>query len=353
MSQPAASFPARLLGDLGSACRGPAPDLARRLHELQLWVAEDLAWVKSELAAESNGTSIVDHGARHVLGLGGKYLRPTCVVLAARLGRGFGPRARDLAVAAELIHNATLLHDDVIDLGDSRRGAPTARIVYGNTASILAGDGLFVAALKRIRRAGSPALLDRALATIEEMIRAEAIQLTNRGRIRPSREDYFRVVEGKTASLFRWALFSGATVGGLPEPSCRALEGFGGHLGVSFQLVDDLLDLTGAAGTTGKGSFNDLTQGRMTYPILLALEREPSLAPTLEAIVGGTNGRAASDGHVARVLEVVASSGAFRDCLALARARSRDAVACLSILPDGAARQALVTTAKAMVCRRR
>ena len=140
MSQPATAFPVNLLDSLGLACRGRAgDDLTRRLRELREWIAEDMAWVKTELAAGPRGTSLVDQGERHLLGLGGKCLRPMCVVLAARLGSGFGPHARDLAVAAELIHNATLLHDDVIDVGERRRGAPTVRVVYGNTASVLAG----------------------------------------------------------------------------------------------------------------------------------------------------------------------------------------------------------------------
>jgi len=353
MSQPATAFPVELLDDLRSTCRGRAPEVARQLRELQLWIADDMAWVKTELGAAPHGTSIVDQGARHLLGLGGKYLRPMCVVLAAKLGRGFGPRVRDLAVAAELIHNATLLHDDVIDLGESRRGAPATRVVYGNTASILAGDSLLIAALKRIRRVDQPALLDRALQTIEQMISAEAIQLRNRGRVNPSREDYFNVVDGKTASLFRWALFSGGKVGELPDRSCQALERYGSHLGVCFQLIDDLLDLTGAAAITGKPLFNDLRQGRMTYPILLALERQPSLRPDLESILGLTDGQPLPDRLVTRLLASIADSGAFDDCLTLARGRSREAVACLGTLPDGAARQALVTTAKAMVCRRR
>ncbi|MFO0001365.1 MAG: polyprenyl synthetase family protein, partial [bacterium] len=113
-----------------------------------------------------------------------------CVALASRVGTGFSQTARDLAVAAELVHNATLLHDDVVDLGDRRRGAPAARVLYGNAASIYAGDWLLVEALMRVRRAGMPDLLDKALGVLAEMLAAEALQLARRGRVDTTLDDY-------------------------------------------------------------------------------------------------------------------------------------------------------------------
>src|SRR5262249_22155884 len=148
---------------------------------------------------------------------------PLCVALAARAGNGFGAAARQLAVAVELVHTATLLHDDVVDVGDTRRGAPAARVVYGNAASIFAGDWLLVEALRRVRAAAVPDALDRLLDIIEEMIMAESTQLDRRGVMVADRAAYFRVVEGKTASLFRWALWAGGRAGGLDERACRAL----------------------------------------------------------------------------------------------------------------------------------
>jgi len=353
MPMPASALPShQVIAQLGEVCsdRG-LHDLAARLTDLHTWIAADMKGFESELGAVERGASVVHRSAHHLLELGGKHLRPMCVALAAKLGDGFGPEARALAVAVELIHCATLLHDDVIDLGENRRGAPAARLVYGNAASIFAGDWLLVQALQRVQRAGLSGLLDRTLATIDEMIRAEAVQLANRGRLNTDRADYFHVVEGKTAALFRWAMFAGARAGGLDRDDCRALERFGMHLGVAFQMVDDLLDFGGDTKLTGKALFTDLREGKMTYPLILAVEREPSLAPILKQIVDGPEGEPAPDSLRRRVLDTLIATGAMRDCQDLARERASEAIACLSHLPAGGGRDALVTVAEATVHR--
>src|SRR6188768_4079984 len=164
-----------------SAARGAAP-LAERLGNLERWVRNDLVDFETELAVIPRGAKLVQKAAHHLLELSGKHLRPVCVALASRFGDGFTARARGLAVAVELVHSATLLHDDVVDLAERRRGAPAACVVYGNAASIFAGDWLLVAALRRIAAAGVEGLLDKMLAVIDEMIAAESVQLERRGK---------------------------------------------------------------------------------------------------------------------------------------------------------------------------
>src|SRR5215218_8852203 len=159
-----------------SGARG-AVDLRQRLAALGRWVRADLADFEAELATLPRGARVVHQAAHHLLDLRGKHLRPLCVALASRFGDGFTPRARGLAVAVELVHTATLLHDDVVDVAERRRGQPTAAVVYGNAASIFAGDWLLVAALRRISATGVDGLLDRMLAVIDEMILAESLQL--------------------------------------------------------------------------------------------------------------------------------------------------------------------------------
>ncbi len=331
---------------LNTVCRERGPhELATRLRDLMGWIADDMRGFEAGLAELERNGSVVNRSAHHLMEPGGKHLRPVCVALAAKLGSGFGPAARDLALAVELLHNATLLHDDVIDLGERRRGKLAARLVYGNAASVLAGDWLLVEALKRIRRSGHHELLARALETLDEMIAAEAIQLENRGRINLSREDYFRVVDGKTAALFRWAMLAGATAGGLPADQRVALERYGTHFGAAFQLVDDLLDVAGDARVTGKTAFSDLHEGKMTYPLLLALERDASIRRFVERLL-----RTPADEPLplrlrARVRRALVTSGSIRDCRALARRRAEDAIACLAPLPDGPGRAALATLA--------
>src|SRR5438046_1388925 len=140
-----------VLDRLAHVSRGHgAPALGDRLVTLGRWVAADLAGFETELDAIPRGSRVVHLAAHHLLDLRGKHLRPLCVALASRFGDGFTPRAKSLAVAVELVHSATLLHDDVVDLAERRRGQPAACVVYGNAASIFAGDWLLVAALRKI-----------------------------------------------------------------------------------------------------------------------------------------------------------------------------------------------------------
>ena len=206
----------------------------------------------------------------HLVEAGGKRLRPLLTLAAARLCGYDGPFHVHLAATVEFIHTATLLHDDVVDVADTRRGQPAARSLWGNAASIFAGDWLLVEALRRIRLAGDDRLLDRMLAIIEEMILAESLQLERRSQVVGDVADYFRVCEGKTAALFRWAMLAGARAGGCGGDAEAALERFGHELGVAFQVIDDCLDFEGDFTVTGKALFADLREGKLTYPLLVA-----------------------------------------------------------------------------------
>lgn len=334
-----------------TAVRGIDP-LAARIAGLRAWIAADLDEVEQSLAALDRGEDPVRRAGRHLLAQGGKRLRPMCVALAARAGSGFDRNARDLAVAAELVHDATLLHDDVVDLGDLRRGAPSARVVYGNAASIFAGDWLLVEALVRIRATGMDDMLDRALDVLKQMLAAESLQLALRGKIPGGTEDYFRVVEGKTASLFRWALRAGARAGGLDEPRCLALEDFGAKLGVAFQVMDDVLDVAGDGAVLGKEVFSDLREGKLTHPLMVAIERDAALRGVIAEICASESA-ALDPAALRRVTSALKETGAVEESVALARRLGGEAVAGLDVLPAGRARDALADVAAAMIQRRK
>lgn len=340
-----------LLGRLEGICaeRGLGA-LADRLGDLADFLGTDVASFELSLAQLPRDGRLVRRSASHLVELGGKRLRPMCLALAARVGSGFDARVLDLAVAIELVHTATLLHDDVVDVSDARRGAPTARVVYGNAASIFAGDWLLIEALRRVDRAGVPGLLEELFDTIEEMILAESLQLENRGRLATGRETYFRIVEGKTASVFRWAMRAGARAGGLGTREIEALERYGLHLGVAFQAVDDLLDLTGDSARTGKQLFTDLREGKMTYPLIVALEREPDLREPIAAMLASGEEVVAPE-LSAHVIASLRATRAVEDCLTLARERSAAAIAELRAFAPGRARAALETVAEAIVDR--
>ena len=325
--------------------------LGRRLDDLAGLVHADMASLERELALPA-GPRAVHAGSAHLLARGGKRLRPMCVALASRIGTGFDARGRALAVAVELVHNATLLHDDVVDLGDTRRGAPTTRAIFGNAVSIFAGDWLLVEALRRVRGANVPGTLERLLDVIDEMIQAESLQLERRGRLETGRETWMRVVEGKTAALFRWAMFAGGRAGGLEDREVSALEEYGVHLGVAFQASDDLLDLNGDQRATGKALFTDLREGKMTYPLILAMERDPEAEPLLRAVIAAEGSGEDEHARFAEIARLLERTGALDDCRTLAESHAARAVEALAPLPQGKPIEALVTVAEATIARR-
>jgi octaprenyl-diphosphate synthase len=329
------------LAQIGGA-RGSVA-LGDRLASLGRWVRADLDGFEAELAALPHGERLVHAAAHHLLDLRGKHLRPLCVALASRFGDGFTPRARSLAVAVELVHSATLLHDDVVDVAERRRGQPTACVVYGNAASIFAGDWLLVAALRRIAAAGVDGMLDRMLAVIDDMIVAESLQLERRGRVEADRADYFRIVEGKTAALFRWAMAAGARCAGLGAAAEASLDAYGLHLGVAFQAIDDELDLALVA-RTGKDPLADLREGKMTFPLVVALEREPALRARIELALAR---EVADVDQLEAIASVVRATGALIATRRLAEDHAARAIASLDALPVGSARDALETIALA------
>jgi octaprenyl-diphosphate synthase len=286
-----------------------------------------------------------------LLSLGGKRLRPICVALSSQVGRGFGAQARKLAVAVELVHSATLLHDDVVDDSDIRRGEPAPRTIYGNAASIFAGDWLLIEALRCVQEANVPGVLDRLLNIIEEMIFAESAQLEARGKIKSDRTLYFHVVEGKTASLFRWALYAGGKAGELSETACDALEGYGRHLGVAFQLVDDLLDWTGRLEATGKRLFGDIREGKITYPLIIALERDATLRPLLEQQLAGGGNAFISEAFGRKLLTSLEQTGGLHETRVLAKAQVAKARNFLSTFDSSRAIRGLETVAEVALLR--
>jgi octaprenyl-diphosphate synthase len=342
-----------VFGSLARACdaRGAA-SLTDRLTEISRWLEQDLADVERELAhIGKTGDTLAEKSARHLLDHGGKRLRPICVALASRMGAGFNDAARSFAIAVELVHNATLLHDDVVDLGDLRRGAPAARVIYGNAASIFGGDWLLVEALQRIQAAGFPGVMERMLGVIREMVIAETWQLERRGRASATAREYFDIARGKTASLFRWAMFAGARAGDASADVCAALEEYGTHLGLAFQIVDDVLDFDESGGA-GKTLFVDLREGKMTYPLIVAMQKSPELLPLLEQVSREEDVTLPPD-LAKRIAAIVSGTQAARISLDLAREMCREAAKCLSRLPAGRARDALENVALATPSRRK
>ncbi|MGE0711170.1 MAG: polyprenyl synthetase family protein [Planctomycetota bacterium] len=288
---PRRSPPAALQHLLGAAALHAPEGLRGKLDAVVSILGEDLLELEEGIEATASrlggpGAPPAGRAARHLLERPGKRVRPLCALLAARAGdRPLDPAVQAVAVAAELVHAATLLHDDVIDEGRERRGAAAARVVFSNSASVLAGDFLFADALSRVAEADDGALLRGLLGVISEMVEAEALQLARREQLDPDPVAYLAILRGKTGALFRWVLSAGGRLGGLTSEAQAALARAGDALGLAFQLTDDVLDLEGDPATTGKDALADLRQGKLTWPFLVALERDPGLRAELEALI--------------------------------------------------------------------
>jgi octaprenyl-diphosphate synthase len=330
-----------------AAENGPlAGRTVERLSALKLIAGEVVARVEAALPrAADGGPGLAARAARHLLQAGGKRVRPLLLVLAARAsGAGAGEPEEKLAAAAELVHAATLLHDDVLDDGRIRRGLPAARVLWGNAASVLGGDFLLVRALELTAASGIAGALDDLLTVIHDMIDGEALQLAHRGLADLDRDAYFGVVDGKTASLFAWCGRSGARLGGTPV---EALGAYGLHLGRAFQIVDDVLDVEGDPRALGKSVLGDLREGKLTLPVLYALEERPLLRARLQACVDE------DDGHpvALEVADAVVETGAARRARADAERETAAALASLQSLKDGLYAEALAMIAREL-CQR-
>jgi octaprenyl-diphosphate synthase len=341
-----ASITAEQLGEVAVVER-VGERAASRLVELRALFGADLEYVERELAeAAADGFRPATQSAAHLLQAGGKRVRPLCVLLSAACFHGGDPKAaRDLAVVAELVHLATLLHDDVIDDADTRRGEVAARRIWGNAVSVLAGDLLLTHALERTAAASPGDTMTELIATLRRLVDGEVIQLRGRVSVDASESVYFAIVEGKTASLFSWAARAGARTGGASPAHVDALGAFGRDLGVAFQLVDDALDYQGDPARTGKKLLGDLREGKVTLPLLVTLAARPELSRALDRAREGDEG-AAADLHAA----VVACRGAD---VARTRAQknTRAALASLDSLPPSPARDLLAALATELTSR--
>jgi octaprenyl-diphosphate synthase len=288
--------------------------------------------------------------AGHLIAGGGKRMRPMLTVAGAALCDYHGMRHHRLAAAVEFIHTATLLHDDVVDGSDLRRGKATANIVFGNPATVLVGDFLFSRAFELMVEDGSLKvlkILSHASAVIAE---GEVDQLTAQRKIETSEEHYLSIIGAKTAALFAAACKIGAVVAEKGDAAERALETYGRNLGIAFQLVDDAIDYDSEKAEMGKDKGDDFREGKMTLPVILAYARgdEAERRFWRDAIAGFCT----SDEDLAQAIALINQ----HDCVAATRDRARHyaqrAIDAIAHFPANAARAAMAEAAQFAVSRR-
>ena len=244
------------------------------LEPLSRLLAEDLLAVNRVILERmASRVELIPQLAGHLIASGGKRLRPMLTLASARLCGYQGQRHIPLAACVEFIHTATLLHDDVIDESNLRRGTATANVVWGNKASVLVGDFLFSRAFQVMVEDGSLEVL-RILSSASAIIaEGEVLQLVTQNDTTTSEDAYLEVISAKTAALFAAACRVGAVVADRPRAEMEALESYGRNLGIAFQLVDDALDYSARQAVLGKTVGDDFREGKITLPVLLAYRR--------------------------------------------------------------------------------
>jgi octaprenyl-diphosphate synthase len=287
--------------------------------------------------------------AEHLIAAGGKRLRPLLTVAADRLAGGRGDAALKLAAAVEFIHTATLLHDDVVDGSQLRRGKVAAHLIWGGSSSVLVGDFLFARAFELMVETGSLralGILAKASGVIAE---GEVMQLTRSHDLNLDQDTYIEIIRCKTAELFAAAAESGAVAAGADETKIAALRDYGLNLGLAFQLTDDALDYGGKTEDLGKNAGDDFREGKATLPLLIAIARcGPREVEFWQRVIGDLK---QTEADFKRARELIVGAGALEATLDLATDYAETAKAALEVFPDGEWRQALEALADFAVTR--
>ena len=324
-----------------------AVQLAKGIFDL---VREDLALVEQEIAAQNSAAiAPVCEISSYLREGGGKRLRPALLLLAAGASGYRGKSAIRLGAVVEMIHSATLIHDDVIDGADTRRGRPSANARWGNHMSVLAGDWLYMQSFEMALRERNFAVLDILIDLTQNMVEGELLQLTRLGQMNLNEAEATELAYRKTACLFSGCSRLGAVLGKQPKEVEDGLADYGRNAGLAFQLVDDLLDFTASPEKLGKPVLSDLKEGKVTLPLIFALQAQAE---------GRTHMGANGDGRrmVEKVLEerdfrsvrpeeitsLVRETGALERATLMAKEYVQRAKASLEVLPDTEYRRALL-----------
>jgi octaprenyl-diphosphate synthase len=296
----------------------PTPTLERVLKErVAGLVGEDLQEVEDEIRRELDSpVALIQEMGGYIAGAGGKRLRPMLLLLAARLAGARGPRVVRLACVVELLHTATLIHDDVVDQAPLRRGRPSLNAQWGDDASVLVGDHLYSKSFAMLVRDNDRAVMETLARSTVSMTEAEVFQLELKRRGVTSETDYVRIITHKTASFMSACCRIGALLGNAPPAQVEALTRYGLDVGVAFQLSDDSLDFVADQDRLGKAIGADLKEGKRTLPLIVMLERAtPAQA---ERVRGLLRSAAPSDAEVEEIRRLVLE----HDGVEYARARA-------------------------------
>jgi len=315
-------------------------------------VSDDMALVNKTISSNlDSDVALINQLGAYIVQAGGKRLRPVALLLAAKASDPEQSQTTSeqtlLAAIVEFIHTATLLHDDVVDESEMRRGRETANEVFGNAASVLVGDYLYSRSFQMMVEIGSMRVMEILSHTTNQIAEGEVMQLINCGSAETTEHQYMETIQSKTAILFEAATQLGAVITKQASPVEEAMAAYGLHLGTAFQLVDDILDYTAEAEAMGKNVGDDLAEGKPTLPLINAIERSSGQDKALlvDAI---TNARR---DNLSAVLTIIEKTGSLAYTARVAREQANMAQKALTAIPDSIFKDALMSLAEFSVKR--
>ncbi len=323
------------------------PSTIDRLTEL---VAHDMQRVNVTILSRTGSqVARIPEVANHLISSGGKRLRPMLTLAMAKLAGYSGDGHVKLAAAVEFMHTATLLHDDVVDESEMRRGKLAARMLWGNDASVLVGDFLLGQAFKMMVEVASLQALEILSSAAAVIAEGEVMQLGNVKNTATTEDEYLAVIRAKTAELFAAACEVGPTLATRPRDEQSACRSFGMNLGIAFQLVDDALDYGGTAAKLGKNVGDDFREGKITLPVVLSFRRgsESERAFWRRTLEQGE----ASDRDLDHAINLMTKHRALEDTIQRARHYGAIATDALALFPDSPMKEALEETVEFCICR--
>ncbi len=334
---------------LKSAEHANMHELPSPLEQLSALLKTELLDTEVEISAQMvSSVGLIPDVAHHLVDAGGKRLRPLLCIAAAKACGEVTRPAIKLAAAVEFIHSATLLHDDVVDASNLRRGLKTANLIWGDKASVLVGDFLFARAFNMMVATGSMRILDILAETSSIIAEGEVLQLasTNRGDI--DRDTYFKVISSKTAALFSASTECGAISTGADESIVSAFKTYGQELGLAFQLADDALDYGGKTQELGKKVGDDFREGKPTLPMIIAIERAKE---DEKGFWQKVLARKHNDEDLKTAITILRNRGAIDETLKVAQECADKAKLALSIIEDSELKACLINIADMVVAR--
>ena len=327
-------------------------EAAQKPHDrLAHWLAEDMAAVNALIRTRmaSEHAPRIPEVTAHLVEAGGKRLRPMLTLAAARMCGYTGENHVKLAATVEFIHTATLLHDDVVDESQRRRGRPTANLLWDNKSSVLVGDYLFARSFQLMVETQSLRVMDILANASAVIAEGEVLQLTAAQDLGTTEAIYLQVIRGKTAALFAAAMEVGGVIAAVPETQVQALRAYGDALGIAFQIVDDLLDYGGTDAAIGKNTGDDFRERKLTLPVIKAVARADAdeRAFWIRVIEKGDQ----RDGDLAHALALMARHGAMEAARDEALHWAATARRALDLLPAHELRDMLSDLADYVVAR--